>query len=402
MRIFEIGTGYTSIPANKGAATEIVVENLAKALTAQGHDVTIFDIADPHRLPACLPIHEVKLPRLLSFTDESLGIKHKLKRVLYSLALCRDLSVALRQAGGGERVVVHFHNQYNACFFFTFVRKVLRRKAFVAYTNHSYIWHDNWEVIRDTVKKRYFQEVKAMREADLCFVLNRQSVETFSDFLDIPPDRLVQIANGVDTDTYLPLAPAEIKAAKEGLDLSGKRVIVQVGSVCDRKNQLGALELLLPFMKEDASLTYLYVGGVIDDQYQAKIMNRAAEEGVEGQVVYGGEVTPGETLNRYYNVADAMVFPARAEGFSLVILEAMAAGLPVIVPRELKLDLRGCVVYSGQDDFRSLFASCVLDSAECDRMAKQARTTVESEYSWNAIAGEYVSSIQAHLSDNRS
>jgi len=36
MRIFEIGTGYTSIPADKGAATEIVVDNLSHSLINLG------------------------------------------------------------------------------------------------------------------------------------------------------------------------------------------------------------------------------------------------------------------------------------------------------------------------------------------------------------------------------
>ena len=31
MKIIEVGTGYTSIPANMGAATEIVVEELVKS-----------------------------------------------------------------------------------------------------------------------------------------------------------------------------------------------------------------------------------------------------------------------------------------------------------------------------------------------------------------------------------
>ena len=400
MRIFEVGTGYTSIPADKGAATEIVVENLARSLIRLGHDVTIFDIADSRRLPTDLPIHEVRIPGPLSFTDESLGIKHKLKRVLYSLALSRSLSSALREMSEGERVVIHFHNQYNAYFFFRLIRPSLRRRAFVVYTNHSYIWHDAWEDIRDTVKSRYFQEVRAMQESDLCFVLNDPTFETLSGPLRIPADHISRIANGVDIRSYRPLASTEIETIKDGLGLNGKRVIIQVGSICERKNQLGAFELLAPFLKENDDLVYLFVGGVIDEEYKTKLLARAAEEGVESQVIYGGEIAPGEQLNRYYNVADAMLFPAISEAFGLVIIEAMAAGVPAIVPSQLNVNLQGYDEFANEDEFRQLFASRILDPAEHDHLAALARETAESTYSWDAVAQDYASAILDRMVDD--
>lgn len=116
MRIFEIGTGYTSIPADKGAATAIVVDNLSRSLINLGHDVTVVDIEDPNRLPTDLPILEVPMPKGFGVTDEALGIKHKLKRVVYSLKLSGVLKGILREVPDGERAVLHFHNQYNAFF----------------------------------------------------------------------------------------------------------------------------------------------------------------------------------------------------------------------------------------------------------------------------------------------
>lgn len=116
MKIYEIGTGYTSIPADKGAATEIVVENLSHAFIMQGHDVRVVDIEDPNRLETDLPIVEVKMPKGFGATDEALGVKHKLKRVVYSVRLAGVLKRILRDIPKGERVMLHSHNQYNAFF----------------------------------------------------------------------------------------------------------------------------------------------------------------------------------------------------------------------------------------------------------------------------------------------
>ena len=87
MKIFEIGTGYTSIPARMGAATEIVVEELTKSFLKMKQDVTIVDIKDKNRLSSNLPIIEVYMPQAFSSTDVKLGIVHKMKRVLYSISL---------------------------------------------------------------------------------------------------------------------------------------------------------------------------------------------------------------------------------------------------------------------------------------------------------------------------
>ena len=44
MKIYEIGRGYTPIPAQMGAATEIVVEELTRSFIKNNIDETIIDI----------------------------------------------------------------------------------------------------------------------------------------------------------------------------------------------------------------------------------------------------------------------------------------------------------------------------------------------------------------------
>ena len=111
MKIYEIGTGYTPIPAKMGAATEIVVEELAKSFQKKGKDVTILDIKADDRLRNNLPIIEVNVPDKFTSTDVQLGIMHKLKRVVYSISLAQSLKKIIKRSN--EKIVLHFHNQYN-------------------------------------------------------------------------------------------------------------------------------------------------------------------------------------------------------------------------------------------------------------------------------------------------
>ena len=56
MKIYEIGTGYTPIPAQMGAATEIVVEDLTHSFIKSGIDAEIIDIKAQQRAATNLPI----------------------------------------------------------------------------------------------------------------------------------------------------------------------------------------------------------------------------------------------------------------------------------------------------------------------------------------------------------
>ena len=87
MLICEAGTGYTSIPAKTSAATEIVIEQLSNCLVDLGHEVIIIDIFNNERPKSKFDILEVKMPKGFGAHDytHDLGLRHKLKRILYSL-----------------------------------------------------------------------------------------------------------------------------------------------------------------------------------------------------------------------------------------------------------------------------------------------------------------------------
>lgn len=391
MKVYEIGTGYTPIPAKMGAATEIVVEELTKSLEKQNHDVSIVDIKAKDRIPNELPIIEVYVPSKFTGTDVQLGIMHKLKRVVYSISLAGKLKKIINNSN--QRVVLHFHNQYNMYFFLKLTSKKLREKCFIAYTNHSYIWHGEWNEIKDTVSKRYFQEIASMKNANRVYVLNEHTVETLSKYVGIPKEKIQLIDNGVNIDIYYPQDINIIKAFKSELGLSGKKVYLQIGSICDRKNQLGAIKLLLPILKEDKDAVFVYAGGIIDQEYKKSIEDFSKENGIEKQVIYMGELKPGKELNRYYNLADAMVFSSKSEGFSLVIIEAMSAGVPVIISDKLQFKLSNeCLKYSTDDDFLSIIRNQIQKEENHQALSKKVRNAVLENYSWDKIASDYYES----------
>lgn len=386
MKIYEIGTGYTPIPAQMGAATEIVVEELTRSFIKNGEKIKIVDIQAQKRTATELPIIEVKVPVMFTGTDVSLGIMHKLKRVIYSIALAKQLKKILKNET--EDVVLHFHNQYNLYFALKLIPEKLLRKATIAYTVHSYIWGTQWEEIENTVKKRYFQEIYCVQNADLVLVLNDITVDHFVNKLGVNADKIHKVINGVNTCRYIPLSETVVADLKDRAGLSGKKVIFQVGSVCERKNQLGSVQMLTGYLREHQDVIFMYAGGIIDAEYQQNIMDYAVENSISDQVRYVGELAPGEVLNSYYNMSDCCVFTSALESFGLVIIEAISSGTPVVLGGNLMFDLdAGYSMYHTQKEFVSLVDKALQEGKGSQNMFREAL----EKYSWDSVARDHMS-----------
>ena len=403
MKIFEIGTGYTSIPAQMGAATEIVIEELTRAFIKANEDVTIVDIKDKNRPQTELPIAETFMPGFFSTKSVvTLGIVHKLKRVLYSISLTFKLHKLIKKAPPSEKIILHFHNQYNMFFFEKLTCKKIRERISIGYTVHSYIWFGQWENIKSTVKKKYFQEIYCCQHADKVFVLNSVVEKMMIDNLKIPQARITKLINGVNTSVYNEsFADANIQETFcQKFNLKGKDIILQVGSVCDRKNQLDSIKRLTPLMRQNKNIVFAYAGGVIDAGYQNTILNYAQHEQLEDQIVYLGEVSPGRELNAIYALSKIGIVNSKSEAFALVIAEALSVSRPIFIGNNLLDNLELWNKHEGEgfirvtDRFTEDVNKLLNDREYYKVMQDKGRNLIVNNYSWDIAAGQYLDAFK--------
>jgi glycosyltransferase involved in cell wall biosynthesis len=103
--------------------------------------------------------------------------------------------------------------------------------------------------------------------------------------------------------------------------------------------------------------------------------------------VFLGELR-GEALARHVAAADVFVFPSRTDTFGLVMLEAMACGLPVAaypVPGPLDVVEHGRSGVLDEDLGRAVRAALALDRADCVAHA--------AKYSWRATADTFLEAL---------
>ena len=100
-----------------------------------------------------------------------------------------------------------------------------------------------------------------------------------------------------------------------------------VARIDRQKNQMMIVEALA----KHPEMTARFVGPVTQQDYRAELERRAVELGVADRVAFVGALRPGspELLGEYAK-ADVFVLPSRHEPFGIVVLEAWAAGLPVV------------------------------------------------------------------------
>ena len=387
MKIYEIGTGYTPIPAKVAAATESVVEELTKAFMQKKIDVEVIDISANDRVPNSLPITEVKVPSIFTKSDISLGIIHKVKRVVYSVALALKLKKILKQTD--QKPVLHFHNQYNIYFFLKLVKKELRDKAIIAYTNHNGFWSLPFEEAKSTLQSRYFQEIEGMKNADLIFVLNPKMKNNIVENLGIDENKVIRINNGVNTDVYAPLSSEQIEKVKEKLNLKNKRIILQVGSVNENKGQGRAVKMIAPLLRENSDTVFAFAGDIVSQEYYQEVLRTAKEEKVENQVVYLGTFSPGKEMNGLYNIADTAIFVSRYEGFSLACIESISAGVPVVLCSDSLSSFGDGSILAERHDVADRIRQLLNDDDLLKELKQAARKNAVENFTWSKTAQKY-------------
>jgi glycosyltransferase involved in cell wall biosynthesis len=145
----------------------------------------------------------------------------------------------------------------------------------------------------------------------------------------------------VPTGVTSPGAAEEAMRTRRGQALGlkdGIPLCLSVGRLAREKNQAFLLTAFAAILTRLPAARLLLVGEG-DDRPRLERMTR--DLGIGGSVRFVGAV-PHERVGDYYLAADLFLFPSTSETQGIVVLEAMAAGLPVVaVASDAAADLLG-------------------------------------------------------------
>jgi UDP-glucose:(heptosyl)LPS alpha-1,3-glucosyltransferase len=158
-------------------------------------------------------------------------------------------------------------------------------------------------------------------------VSERTRTEILATYPRVPPNDVAVVRYGVDVTRFHPSRREREGAAVRrelGIPLE-QPVVLCIGSGFRRK---GVDHLLAIWDREPPAGAALVIAG--NDQHLAAYRRRA--RGARGLVVFTG---PRADVERLYAAADLFTLPSMFDAFGIVVLEALASGLPVVASRDI-------------------------------------------------------------------
>ena len=231
-----------------------------------------------------------------------------------------------------------------------------------------------------------------LRAADRVCVLSADhaaSVPYLQRIAERSPERLIEMPNGVDTELFSPGDGSELRA---GLGIPEGAVVAAFVATLDRAHHFKRLDLAIDAIRQlgnEAPHLVVAGGGELLDGFR----DAARRAGVAERVHFLGPV-PHSQLPRILRGADLFLLTTEPpESFGIVLIEAMAAGLPAIatdypgVRAVVDQDETGLVVPPGDAREVATAISELIEAGESGRrrMGMAGRAKAERLWSWSRL-----------------
>jgi len=376
MRILEI----TSTPVFYPGGMEKVIWEISKRL-AKKHDVTILQttLYDDEKKYAYNGVKEGV--KIITIDTSSFlfgyGYSKKFKNKLNEIWSNFD--------------IVHVHG----CGRFTtdFSLWYLGDKLPIVFTSHGFFHTKTKNVLKIFDKillKKLFKRVSAFT------ALTQNEFGQYEGY-GISKNKIFEVPNGIELKKFRENA-VKVKKLKEKYSL-GKNVILYVGRIHKSKG----LEYLVRAVKNIDCQVFL-VGK--DFEYMDELKKLAESLGIGEKIIFTGPVSEGELVASYF-ASDLFALPSEHEGFGIVVIEAMATGLPVVVSDRGSLPY---IVENGKNGFVVPFGNVrelgrklelILKNEKMRKEISKENKLKAMKYDWGDIVNKYENIYKKVLRSSR-
>lgn len=236
---------------------------------------------------------------------------------------------------------------------------------------------------------------RSIRQPDLCLCVSQHWQTALQQTYHRQAPRVV---NGVNLTRFAAQPSGAEAELKQRLGLTGAPIYLTVGGIEPRKNSIALLQAFIQLLQDVPEAQLVIAGGatLFDYQpYREQFLQLARDAGLTlgKSLVLPGVIAEAD-LPVLYRTADAFVFPSIKEGWGLVLLEAIASGLPVLTANQPPftefLQPDQALLVDPQDIGAIAQAMQVMvqpnQAAELVRRSQSALT----DYSWQASAAQHL------------
>jgi glycosyltransferase involved in cell wall biosynthesis len=226
-------------------------------------------------------------------------------------------------------------------------------------------------------------------EAWRVIVTSRYMADELARLFQVPRDKLDVIPNGVDFADYETLKHEDLAEFRRRFAADDEQLVFSVGRLVYEKGMQTLVAAAPEILAEFPSVRFVVAGR---GPMLEELRNMATALGVAHRFCFTGYISDAER-DRLYRVADVAVFPSLYEPFGIVVLEAMAAGTPVVaagvggLAEIVELHETGMTHYAGNAESLAWAVRHTLRHPEwAAARARNALRRIREVYNWPYIA----------------
>ena len=243
----------------------------------------------------------------------------------------------------------------------------------------------------------FWFECKLSRFADLVICNSYAGIE-YARRQGFVNDKMIVIPNGIDTARFISDIESGKRLRKKWGIADDKFVIGIVGRLDPMKDHPTFLKAAALFVKERENVHFACIGDGLEP-YKSELKKLAGELGLNDRIIWTGPISD---MPAAYNALDINTSSSISEGFSNVIGEAMACGIPCAVTdvgdSAMIVGITGVVFPPKSPDLLAEgWRNVLARLGEKDTIAQQSRELIVNHYSIEKLVFRTCDAVTALL-----
>ena len=231
--------------------------------------------------------------------------------------------------------IIHLHHPFWLGSLGLFIGRRLRVP--VIYTYHTRLEHyAHFVPLPGNLFRNLISHALIKRFANKCdaVIVPTDSTEEYLRMIGVKSTIFVQ-PTGIEYQRFQEVSDEDVSRLRKSLNIQDETVFVSVSRLSNEKNidfMIDAIHTLR--QRSDKPFRFLMIG---EGHQHERLQARLDELDLNQHFTLVGSVPP-EEMATWYHLGDAFLFASKSETQGMVILEAMAAGLPVVAVRSSGID----------------------------------------------------------------
>ena len=333
---------------------EIATYHLAKQLAKRGHEIHIIVLHDKKMAKESKEngfyVHRIAFKKILFF-----GIVLSWLKALINLRKIDPDVIHVQSIGVGVPA---------------YLAKLFMRKPYV-------VWGHGFDVYFPWRFKKIIAKI-VIKNADVVIALSENMRDKIK---EIYRRDIKIIPNGIDMELFR-------DESEHSIHNNDKKLILFVGSLRPVKGVIYLIEAMNIIRQDIPEVRLLIVG---DGEDKKKLTEFVEKSDLKKYVHFAGKIE-NEKIPAYMAKSDVFVLPSLSEGFGIVVIEAMASGLPIIatnvggLPDIIKDGENGFLIQPKRPEEIAKKINIIFKNDKLREKIRKNNKEKSKKYSWNIIA----------------